>query len=163
MNENTIESLKEALKYSPENAPLRLLLAENLLSLNRLEEAEAEYSILLKSSDDLKIKVGLAKVYYKKGNYSACNVILEEMIEMGSKDLKLLSLYAKALLKEDELAKALEIYQKVLAIDPQYYDEELDSALRLRATTEVPKEEEDEDMAANKPITEADGASSDAS
>tara|TARA_R110002050_G_scaffold191297_2_gene326047 strand:+ start:441 stop:1754 length:1314 start_codon:yes stop_codon:yes gene_type:complete len=146
MNENTIESLKEALKYSPENAPLRLLLAENLLSLNRLEEAEAEYSILLKSSDDLKIKVGLAKVYYKKGNYSACNVILEEMIEMGSKDLKLLSLYAKALLKEDELAKALEIYQKVLAIDPQYYDEELDSALRLRATTEVPKEEEDEDI-----------------
>ena len=43
MNDNTLDSLREALKYSPENLPLRHLLAETLLSLNRLEEAEIEY------------------------------------------------------------------------------------------------------------------------
>ena len=37
MNENTIDSLREALKHSPNNTPLRLLLAETLLGLNRLE------------------------------------------------------------------------------------------------------------------------------
>ena len=42
MNDNTIDSLREALKHSPDNTPLRLLLADTLLNLNRLEEAEKE-------------------------------------------------------------------------------------------------------------------------
>ena len=77
MNENTIQSLREALKHSPDNAPLRMLLAETLLTMNRLDEAEAEYSLLVKSSDDIKARTGLATVFFKKGNYSACNVILD--------------------------------------------------------------------------------------
>jgi len=80
MNDNTIDSLREALKHSPENTPLRLLLAETLLTLNRLEEAEIEFSTLLTLTNNTKSKVGLAKVFFKKGNYSACNVILEEVI-----------------------------------------------------------------------------------
>ena len=60
MNDNTIDSLHEALKYSPNNTPLRQLLADTLLTLNRLEEAEIEYSTLLKISNDNKAKVGLA-------------------------------------------------------------------------------------------------------
>ena len=73
MNENTIESLREALKHSPNNTPLRLLLADTLLGLNRLEEAEVEYTLVLKSSNDTKATIGLAKVFYQKGNYSACD------------------------------------------------------------------------------------------
>lgn len=65
MNENTIDSLREALKHSPDNIPLRLLLAETLQTLNRLEEAEAEYTLLLKLSDSTKIKIGLANVFFK--------------------------------------------------------------------------------------------------
>ena len=40
MNNQTIEDLKEALRFSPDNALLRLLLADNLSASNRLEEAE---------------------------------------------------------------------------------------------------------------------------
>jgi len=145
MNDNTIESLKQALKYSPDNNPLRLLLADTLLSLNRLEEAEAEFITLLKTSNDIKVKVGLAATFYKKGNYSACNVILEEVLGEGTEDLSTYTLYAKGLLKENAVAQAIETYKKALAIDPKYFDEELDNQLRLRGHDETSETEEEID------------------
>lgn len=145
MNENTIDSLREALRHSPNNTPLRLLLAETLLSLNRLEEAETEYTLVLKSSNDIKAKIGLAKVFYRKGNYSACNVILEEFIESGRQDIEALTLYAKGLLKEHSVAKAIETYKRVLSIDPNYFDEELDSHLRVKGGREESELEEEEE------------------
>jgi transitional endoplasmic reticulum ATPase len=144
MNENTIDSLREALKHSPNNTPLRLLLADTLLGLNRLEEAETEYTLILKSSNDIKAKIGLAKVFYRKGNYSACNVILEEFIENGHEDIEALTLYAKGLLKENSVARAIETYKRVLTIDPNYFDEELDSQLRVKGGREESEEEEEE-------------------
>lgn len=145
MNENTIDSLREALRHSPNNTPLRLLLAETLLGLNRLEEAETEFTLVLKSSNDIKAKIGLAKVFYRKGNYSACNVILEEFIEGGHQDIEALTLYAKGLLKENSVARAIETYKRVLTIDPNYFDEELDSQLRVKGGREENETEEDEE------------------
>ncbi len=146
MNDNTINSLREALKHSPDNNPLRLLLADNLLNANRLEEAEIEYSAVLQRTNDNNARVGLAKVFFKKGNYSACNVILEEVIGQGTNDLSVYTLYAKGLLKEGLIAKAIEAYKSALAIDPSYFDEELDSQLRQRGSGETitPEEEPDE-------------------
>jgi len=144
MNENTIDSLREALRHSPNNTPLRLLLADTLLSLNRLEEAETEFTLILKSSNDTKAKIGLAKVFYRKGNYSACNVILEEFIESGHPDIEALVLYTKGLLKENSIARAVETYKRVLSIDPNYFDEELDSQLRVKGGREESEEEEEE-------------------
>ena len=132
MNENTIQGIREALRHSPDNIPLRMLLAENLLSLNRLEEAEAEYTTILKTSSDPRAKQGLARVYFRKGNFSACNVILEEVIEEGNTDIDVFVLHAKALMKENSISKARDIYSKVLSIDPNYTDDELDSQLRMR-------------------------------
>ncbi|MFZ6666166.1 AAA family ATPase [Peijinzhouia sedimentorum] len=145
MNDNTIDSLREALKHSPENTPLRLLLADNLLTLNRLEEAEIEYSSLLKYTNDYKAKVGLAKIFFKKGSYSACNVILEEVIDIGTSDIGVYKLYAKGLLKENSIAKAIEAYKKVLAIDKNYFDEELDSKLRQRGFDDIEETEHELD------------------
>src|SRR5688572_8088860 len=134
MNENTIQGIREALRHSPDNVPLRMLLAENLLSLNRLEEAEAEYTTILKTSNEPRAKPGLARVYFRKGNFSACNVILEEVIEEGNTDIEVFVLYAKALIKENSISKATGIYSKVLSIDPTYTDDELDSQLRMRGS-----------------------------
>lgn len=140
MSDSTVNSLKEALKHSPDNLPLRQLLADTLLSMNRLEEAEAEYTLILKSKDDIQAKKGLATVFYKKGSYSACNVILEQIIEDGKQDLDILTLYAKGLVKENAIGKAIEIYQKALALDPGYFDEELDSQLRVKQTQQQKEE-----------------------
>ena len=143
MNQNTIDSLREALKHSPDNAPLRHLLAETLLNLNRLQEAEIEFSTLLNLSDDNKAKLGLATVFYKKGSYSQCNVILEELIDNGANEIDVFTLYAKGLLEENSISKAIEAYKKALEIDPNYFDEDLDHQLRQRGHSE-PIEPEDE-------------------
>jgi transitional endoplasmic reticulum ATPase len=142
MNDSTIDSLREALKQSSDNVPLRLLLADTLLALNRLEDAESEYATLLKFTSDTKAKVGLANVFFRKGSYSACNVILEEVIERGTNDITVFTLYAKGLLKENSIAKAIQIYQQALAIDPNYFDEELDNQLRNRGSNETDEAEE---------------------
>jgi SpoVK/Ycf46/Vps4 family AAA+-type ATPase len=138
MNDNTINSLRAALEHSPNNIPLRTLLAETLLQANRLVEAEKEYTLLIKSTPDPKAKIGLATIFFRTERYSACNVILEEVIDKGSNDLETLVLYTKGLVKENDLHKAVEIYQRVLQIDPQYTNEELDSELRIVSNT--PKE-----------------------
>ncbi|WP_298650130.1 AAA family ATPase [uncultured Proteiniphilum sp.] len=145
MNDNTIDSLREALKHSPDNAPLRQLLADTLWTLNRVEEAETEYSMLLKLTNDNKAKIGLAKVFFKKGSYSACNVILEEVIDNGTSDINVFTLYVKGLLKENSTAKAIEAYKKALAIEPNYFDEELDNQLRLRGRDEITGTDEEAD------------------
>lgn len=144
MNNNTIDSLREALTHSPDNAPLRLLLADTLMNLNRLDEAEIEYSALLKITNDYKVKVGLATVFFMKGSYSTCNVILEEVIDKGTTEISVFTLYAKGLLKENSISQAVEAYKKALAIDPTYFDEELDSQLRQRGNNEAAEVIEDD-------------------
>lgn len=134
MNDKTVNDIRAALEHSPENIPLRQLLADTLLGLKRWEEAETEYKFILRYSSDPKAKLGMAKVYFHKANYSACIIILEEVLENNQLDSQHLGLYAKALLKENSLGKASEIYQKVQLIDPDYFDDELDNHLKQKAS-----------------------------
>ena len=145
MNENTIDSLREALKHSPNNMPLRLLLADTLATLNRFEEAEKEYATIIRTTNDSKAKIGLATVFFKKGSYSACNVILEEVIENGTNEISVYTIYAKCLLKENSISKAIDAYKIALTIDPTFFDEELDSQLRQRGGNEIIEMEEEID------------------
>ena len=145
MDENAINSLKEALRFSPDNIPLKQHLAEILLKANRLEEAEAEYSGLLKLSPDSKSKFGLARIFFLKEEYSKCNVILEHLIDDEPRNFDMLLLYARALLREHALSHAVDIYKKALKLNPGYRDEELDKELRL-AGTASDEDEDDEDF-----------------
>ncbi len=136
MDNKTIQSLREALLQSPDNIPIRMLLAQNLLEINRLEEAEIEFNKVLEYSNDFNAKVGLAKVYFQKKNYSICIVILEEIIENNQANLEIYILYAKALLKENSIAQAIEAYKNALALEPNYFDEELDKQLKNKGQQE---------------------------
>lgn len=144
MNE-LINSLRDALTLSPDNIPLRTLLAENLLSLEMLDQAEEQYGLLVTATSSVKAKIGLATVFYKKQKYSACNVILEQLLDEDDTDIEVLALYARGLLKEHEIQKAVDIYNRVLILDPDYYDEELDDSLKLRVTEQIASWEEEPD------------------
>lgn len=150
MNNNTVESLREALKQSPNNVSLMLVLGETLLELNRLDEAEAVYSNVMKNFNHIQANLGLAKVFYQKGDYSTCNVILEEALENGAQNFDVLIQYAKGLLKENEIAKAMEIYKRALSIDPEFEDEELDNHLRLRGEYKTNEGDDFEDIFDNQ-------------
>ncbi|HZY81637.1 MAG TPA: AAA family ATPase [Cyclobacteriaceae bacterium] len=126
-----IDSLRDALQQSPDNLPLRILLAENLLQAKMFAEAEAEYRIVLeKDPGNLKARRGLAKSYFEQGKYSIAIVVLEELSD-NEKDMELLVLHAKSLMRNDERGKAMNIYRSVLALNPGFKDDELDS---LRTT-----------------------------
>ncbi len=144
MDDNSIDNLREALKFSPTNIPLKQHLAEMLLKANRFEEAEQEYRELIGLSSDPKSKIGLANTYYQKGEYSTCNVILEELLESDRSNFDALLLHTRALVKEKSILKAVEIYQKVMAINSNFKDEELDSQLKL--SNFAVDEESDEDL-----------------
>ncbi len=93
MSQQTIDSLREALKFSPDNVPLRLHLAETLLQMERYDEAEQEFREILAKSPGDKPLIGLAKVYYRKGAYATCNVILEDLLRTQPDNLDVLLLY----------------------------------------------------------------------
>jgi len=131
MSKSTIETLKEALSFSPDNTALRLHLAQTLLEHNEMTEAKEHFQLVLKQENNFKAKFGLAQIFYFTEEYAACNVILEELIGEGKEDFDVLLLSAKALSKEGAIPEAIEMYQKVLLINPEYQNEELDEKLRL--------------------------------
>ena len=131
MDNSSIDNLREALKFSPENIPLRMHLADSLFKLNRLEEAEEEYQQVLKLNDHSKAKFGLARIFFARDEYSKCNVILEEIVSGKKHDFDVLVLHARALVKEEEIPRAIDIYQQALELKPDFSDEELDRQLRV--------------------------------
>jgi SpoVK/Ycf46/Vps4 family AAA+-type ATPase len=136
MTQSTVDSLREALKYSPDNVPLKLHLAETLYLLNRMDEAEKEYLEALAIENNEKGLIGLAKVYFRKEAYATCNVILEDLIKKNPADIEVLILYARSSLKENAWETAQETYQKILELNPSFSDEELDGKLRARHQAE---------------------------
>lgn len=142
MTQSTIDSLREALKFSPDNIPLRLHLAETLFHLNRLEEAEKEYLEALGIEQNDKALIGLAKVYYRKEAYATCNVILEDLLKTQPDNLDVLLLYTRSSLKENAWDNARDTYQRLLDHYPNFTDEELDAQLRVRGQQSSYPEEE---------------------
>jgi SpoVK/Ycf46/Vps4 family AAA+-type ATPase len=141
-----IQNLREALKFSPDNAPLMYQLAQLLTDNKLYGEAEEQWKTLIGiEAFKSKALLGLSKVYYLQNQYSTAIVILEDLTQMDAQNKSAWLLYSKALLKEGSTQKAIEAYQKVLSIDPQFTDEELDKELRQSYTANAtPQMEEDE-------------------
>ncbi|HAC23306.1 MAG TPA: cell division protein, partial [Cytophagales bacterium] len=60
-----INSIREAVTFSPENLPLRILLAEALISEARWKEAEVELKFVLeRNSKHQSANQALARVYF---------------------------------------------------------------------------------------------------
>jgi SpoVK/Ycf46/Vps4 family AAA+-type ATPase len=94
-------------------------------------EAETEYRIVLeKDPDNQKARRGLIKSYFEQGKYSIAIVVYEELSDR-EKDVELMVLHAKSLMRNDERSKAIEIYKNILALNPAFKDDELDSLRKV--------------------------------
>lgn len=152
LNEDAINNLREALNHSPNNIPLKLHLAGMLLESGAAADAEIHFKeILALDNNQAKAKAGLAKSCYLQKKYSTAIVILEELLA-GDDAPELAVLLSKSLLKEGSIAKAVEVYQKVLRVHPEFSDKELDENLRMpNAMTEEFADEENERLLLEKP------------
>ncbi|MBK7841158.1 MAG: AAA family ATPase [Candidatus Obscuribacter sp.] len=131
--DDTIDSLREALKVSPDNLPLRMLLGENLLSSGRFDEAESEFTTALaKNPDNAKLAVSLAQACFSNGKYSQAQVILEDCLSKSEVPARAHLLYSRVMLNEGKLNDARTHYQSAIEREPGLKDQSLEDRLGLK-------------------------------
>jgi transitional endoplasmic reticulum ATPase len=137
--DRAIETLREALKLSPDNIPLRRHLAETLLGAGRADLAEAEFrEAMTLAPDDPTLKVGLADAFLQQGKKSLAIVILEDVVKHPDAPARAFLIYARLLFHAGEVGEAVHQYRKGIETDPEIADAEFAERLGIR-------EERDED------------------
>ena len=147
-NEN-IKSLQEALRFSPDNIPLRLHLAELMLQDKMIPEAAEQFNETLKRNyGNQRAQLGVAACYYHQKKYSAAVVVYEQIQQ--ELPINAMVIYIRCLIKENSFQHAAELYQKVLVQSPGFKDEEIDQHLRLANTGSLVESDEEEDILSQK-------------
>lgn len=133
MDQNrAIAALKDAVKLSPDNVPLREHLADSLMSAGRFDEAEKEYSTALAlSPENDKLKLGLATASYHLSKYSQALVIAEDLVKQNNAGAHLL--LARLLLNDGSVAKAAVHYKRAVELDSMLVDASLAEQLSVQA------------------------------
>ncbi len=135
--DRAIEALREALRLSPENIPLRRHLAETLLGLGRPDLAEAEFrEALALAPDDSSLKVGLAGAFLQQGKPSLAAVILEAVTKRADAPPRAFVHYARLLFQSGEVEEAVRQYRRGIDADPAVADEEFADRLGIRDTVD---------------------------
>src|SRR5580658_249231 len=120
---DAVASLREALKVSPNNLPLREHLANTLLSLGRAEEAEQEFrQALALSPDHAKLKTGLARAFAQQGKNSEALAVLESLIKLPNCPPAAHLYFARLIVKSGQMELAERHYRKAIAADPSLAD-----------------------------------------
>src|SRR5437588_6437170 len=137
MSEQAVRALREALKLSPDNLPLRQHLAETLLGLARFAEAEQEYrQALALAPDSQPVKLGLARAFYQQGKNSQALVLVEDLLRQPDTPAGAYALHARLLLRAGEVERAVRQYKEALALDPAATDPELAEQLGVGPESE---------------------------
>lgn len=130
----TIQSLRDALRLSPDNLPLRQHLAETLLALGRLDEAEQEYrQALAQAGDNDALKVGLANIFYQQGKNSQALVIVEALLKQAQVPPRAYLLHARLLVRAGEVERAVRQYREAVDADPFLADADFAESLGIDA------------------------------
>jgi AAA+ superfamily predicted ATPase len=126
MNDQAIQALREALRVSPDNLPLRRHLAETLMGLARFAEAEQEFrQALAQAPEDAELKVGLARAFYQQDKNSQALVLIEALLKRPNTPARAYVVHAQLLLRAGETERAVRQYREALDLDPTAADADL--------------------------------------
>src|SRR5580700_3252104 len=133
--DDAIQALREALRASPNNTALRLLLADTLLNHGRGEEAEKEFRDgLANTPNSTPMKLGLARSFFQQGKHSHALVLLEDLVKDPKAPPRAFFLHAKILAGVGEIAQAIAEYNRAVDLDRSLADEEFAARLGIGAT-----------------------------
>lgn len=140
--ERVVGPLREALRFSPDNQPLRLHLAETLLRYGELDEAEQQFrEALQRGPNDSKAKLGLATTFYRAGKPGPALVLVETLLDGGETPADALVLHARLMLRAGEVQRAVYQYRAAIDLDPTVADEELAELLGISPNKEADGDE----------------------
>jgi len=143
---DSLSELREAVRLSPKNVPLRRALAEALLGRGHYAEAETELRAALQvAPDDVGLKFGLARAFHQQGKRSHALVLLEDLVRVESAPGKAFVLYARLLAGIGEVEQAVEQYRRGVARDPAAADPEFAARHGIRPVKEAAESEADAD------------------
>ena len=126
------DALREALRVSPDNVPLRSHLAAVLLAAGEGGEAEAEYRrALALAPRDAALAVGLAEAFLSQGKAAEAAVTLEALAEQPGRPARALLVWARALHAEGDTAQAARRYRQAVREDDALEDLAFADALGL--------------------------------
>jgi AAA+ superfamily predicted ATPase len=132
-----LAALREALRLSPDNIPLRQHLAEMLLGQGQPELAEAEFrEALSRDGGNVPLKLGLARAFMAQQKDSAALVIVEDLARQRGAPAAAHVLFAKLLYRRGEVENAVAQYKLGIEKDAAAADEEFAGRLGIDATFE---------------------------
>jgi SpoVK/Ycf46/Vps4 family AAA+-type ATPase len=119
-----IETLRQAVAQSPDNAPLRRHLGDLLSAAGCHEEALGEYreALALDPSDELRL--ALARAFLSVGRTGEAAVLVDVVLDAGGSS-EALVLKSRLLLNQGDLEGARDAYRQAVAVDPELADPEL--------------------------------------
>jgi transitional endoplasmic reticulum ATPase len=135
----TLQPLLDALKFSPDNLPLRHHLGGLLRQAGQHQQAEELYREGLRHHPtDPALQLGLAEAYFALGKTSAAFVVVEALLEQHEQLAPAHLLHARLLLASQQPDAAGEAYAHALRLDPGLADAALGTALQTNAPRRVP-------------------------
>lgn len=137
MASDPLAALREALRLSPNNIPLRQHLADSLLQAGRADEAEKEFREALGlAPNSLALQLGLARTYFRLGKNSHALVIAEDIVKNPSAPAAAFILHARLLVGINEVEQAIREYRRGIELDEAVADPEFAARLGIDATLE---------------------------
>lgn len=133
--EESIQALREALRASPNNTALRLLLADTLLNHGHGVAAEKEFREgLAQSPNSQPMKFGLARAFFQQGKNSHALVLLEDLVKDPKASPRAFLLHARILAGIGEIQQAVSEYKRAVELDHSLADAEFATRLGIGAT-----------------------------
>lgn len=137
-------ALREAVRLSPQNAPLLLHVAEIVLRSGGFNEAEVLFKRALAiEPTSTPAKLGLAAAFFQQGKHGAALVIVEDLVKGPSPSPRSLLLHARLALHAGGPRLAAQQYARARDADAALADTALETELApylpKRATPQLPK------------------------
>ena len=123
-------ALREALRLSPDNAPLLLHVAETVLRNGGFNEAESLFKrALALEPANTNAKLGLAAAFFQQGKQGAAMVIVEDLVKGPQPAARALLLHARLALQAGEPRLAAQQFTRARETDPTLNDAALEAEL----------------------------------
>ena len=131
---DNLDALREALRLTPNNVPLRQHLADSLLSAGRAAEAEKEYrEALAQSPDHPALQLGLARAFHAQGKNSHALALIESLTKSSNAPARAFVLHARLLAGVGEIEQAVIQYKRGVEKDASAADLEFAGRLGIEA------------------------------